>query len=98
MSCGYSSIRHFTSRDDEIWIVRPFLFVWFALMLPLAATLVASFVLTGPFGLATSLTIAFAKTALIYWFFMHLNKERGLSRLTRLPRSAGSSSCFSLFC
>lgn len=43
MSCGYSSIRHFTSRDDEIWIVRPFLFVWFALMLPLAATLVGEF-------------------------------------------------------
>lgn len=60
--------------------------------------LLASFVLTGPFGLATSPTIAFAKTALIYWFLMHLNKERGLSRLTRLPRSAGSSSCFSLFC
>jgi len=65
-------------------IVRPFLLVWLALMLLLAATLGSSFVLTGPFSLATSLTIAFAKTALIYWFFMHLNEERGLSRLTAL--------------
>ncbi|PTM86965.1 cytochrome C oxidase subunit IV family protein [Mycoplana dimorpha] len=63
---------------------HPLLLVWVALMLLLVSTVVASQNLTGPFSLAVNLTIAFAKAALIYWFYMHLRQESGLARLAAL--------------
>ncbi len=55
--------------------------VWLALLALLALTIVASFVLTGPFSLVAGLSIAAVKVVLIYWFFMHLREEDGLTRL-----------------
>lgn len=50
----------------------------------LALTVAASFVLTGPLSLAASMSIAAAKAALVYWFFMHLREEGGLVRLAAI--------------
>ncbi|MEZ2126246.1 MULTISPECIES: cytochrome C oxidase subunit IV family protein [unclassified Sinorhizobium] len=57
---------------------------WIALMLLLAATVVSSFVLTGLPGLTVNLMVAFAKTGIIFWIYMHLNEEPGLSRIAAL--------------
>lgn len=67
--------------------VSPIL-IWLALVVLLAATVGASFVLTGPLGLAVSLTIACAKAGLIYWYFMHLREEGGLQRIAALGAGA----------
>jgi cytochrome c oxidase subunit 4 len=55
--------------------------VWTALLALLLITFGASFVLTGPASVAVSYTVALAKAALIFWFFMHLREESGLVRL-----------------
>lgn len=55
--------------------------VWLALMALLAATVVSSMLLRGSVGLASSLVIALAKAALVFWFFMHLREENGLARI-----------------
>lgn len=60
---------------------RPLIVVWLALLLLLASTVTASFLLTGAASLATGLGIAITKAALVYWFFMRLRSERGLLRL-----------------
>ncbi|MGE0004284.1 MAG: cytochrome C oxidase subunit IV family protein [Parvibaculaceae bacterium] len=60
---------------------RSLLLVWAALLGLLLLTLGASLVLTGPASLLTSLAVALAKAALIFWFFMHLKEETGLLRL-----------------
>lgn len=57
---------------------------WIALMLLLAATVASSLVLKGLPGLAVNLTIAFAKTGIIFWIYMHLKEEPGLSRIAAL--------------
>ena len=62
--------------------------VWLALILLLAGTVGASFVLKGPVGLAVSLAIACAKAGLIYWYFMHLKEEGGLQRIAALGACA----------
>jgi cytochrome c oxidase subunit 4 len=67
---------------------RPLLLAWLALMALLVATVAASFVLSGPISLATSLAIALAKAALIFWFFMHLREEGGLLRLVAIGAGA----------
>jgi cytochrome c oxidase subunit 4 len=62
--------------------------VWLALVMLLAATIAASFILKGPVGLAVSLAIALAKASLIYWYFMHLREEGGLQRIAALGAGA----------
>jgi cytochrome c oxidase subunit 4 len=58
--------------------------VWAALLALLAATVSASFILTGTASLATSLVIALTKAVLIFWFYMHLREESGLVRLVAI--------------
>jgi cytochrome c oxidase subunit 4 len=60
---------------------RSLIAVWGALMALLAATVIGSFLLTGPSSIALSLGIALAKVALVFWFFMQLRRESGLVRV-----------------
>ncbi|HEY6980321.1 cytochrome C oxidase subunit IV family protein [Reyranella sp.] len=55
--------------------------VWGALVALLSLTVGASFLLTGAASIVVSLGIAFAKAALIFWFFMQLRGEHGLIRV-----------------
>lgn len=55
--------------------------VWVTLVALLALTVGASFALTGTASIVVSLGIAFAKTTLIFWFFMQLRSEQGLIRV-----------------
>ena len=64
--------------------LRPLIFAWAALMSLLALTIAASFALTGPLSLVTSMGVATVKAVLVYWFFMHLREEGGLIRLAAL--------------
>ncbi len=52
-----------------------------ALMLLLALTAAATFLPKGPWSLPISLTIAVAKTAVVFLFFMQLRYQRGLVRI-----------------
>ncbi len=52
-----------------------------ALMVLLVLTALATKLPAGPWATATSLTIAFAKLALIFLFFMQLRYQRGLVRI-----------------
>jgi cytochrome c oxidase subunit 4 len=60
---------------------RSLLATWLLLLLLLALTIGASFLLSGAASLTGAFAIATAKTALIYWVFMQLSAERGLVRL-----------------
>ena len=60
---------------------RRLLLTWAALLVLLALTVGASFVLKGPPSLAAGMGIAAAKAALIFWVFMHLSEDRGLLRV-----------------
>jgi len=62
--------------------------VWIGLLVLLAMTVGASFVLSGAPSLAASLGIALAKAALVFWFFMRLRAEGGLVRLIALAAGA----------
>jgi cytochrome c oxidase subunit 4 len=55
--------------------------VWFALLALLGATIGASYLLSGAASAVTSLGIALAKAALIFWYFMQLQGEKGLVRV-----------------
>lgn len=61
--------------------VRPLILTWAALMALLGLTVGATFLPLGPFMPLVNLGIAFAKTALIFWVFMHLRELGGLPRL-----------------
>jgi cytochrome c oxidase subunit 4 len=63
-------------------------FVWSALVGLLLVTVGASFVLTGQVSLMTSMAIALAKAALIFWFFMDLRAQGGLIRLIAIGAGA----------
>jgi cytochrome c oxidase subunit IV len=69
-------------------VVRSFVWTWVSLLALLALTLAASFVLTGALSLASSIGIALAKAALIFWFFMHLREESALLRLVAVGAGA----------
>lgn len=64
--------------------VNPLVLIWVVLMIFLAATVGASFILTGMVGLAFSLAIAIGKSSFIYWRYMHLHEEPGLLRVAAL--------------
>jgi len=55
--------------------------VWLALMALLTGTVGATFLPLGPWLAPINLAIAFAKAALIYWFFMHVREQKWLGRL-----------------
>jgi cytochrome c oxidase subunit IV len=55
--------------------------IWAALTTLLALTVAGSFVFTGASSIVVSIGIAFAKAALILWFFMQISRERGLIRI-----------------
>jgi cytochrome c oxidase subunit 4 len=60
---------------------RPILLTWAALVALVALTVAGSFAFSGTLSLVTWLSIAVAKTALIFWVFMHLREDRGLLRI-----------------
>jgi cytochrome c oxidase subunit IV len=65
--------------------IRRFALVYGLLLLLLATTIASAVLLpTGPVKPFISLAIAFAKAALIYWFYMRLRSEAGLVRLFAL--------------
>jgi cytochrome c oxidase subunit 4 len=57
-------------------------------MMLLALTVGATLAPIGPFKPAANFLIALAKAGLVYWFFMHLSKERGLVRVFALGAGA----------
>jgi cytochrome c oxidase subunit 4 len=61
--------------------IRGLITIWAILLALLALTVAGSFAFTGPTSLVISLGIAFAKAALVYWFFMNLREETGLTRV-----------------
>lgn len=69
----------------EAWT---FIGVWVGLMVLLTLTVAATF---GPFGAVTptiNIVIAFAKAALIYWFFMHVREQGWLARFVAVAAIA----------
>ena len=60
------------------------LVVWAGLMFLLAATLAASFLVSGAASAATGVAIALIKAFLVFWFFMRLRSEGGLIRLAAM--------------
>jgi cytochrome c oxidase subunit 4 len=68
--------------------LHPFVLIWLTLLLLLAGTVGASFLFSGMLGLAVSLTIAAAKSGLIYWRYMHLYEEPPLLRVAALSAAA----------
>ena len=64
--------------------LRPLILVWTGLLVLLALTVTASFLLSGPWGFMFSIGIALAKAGLIFWFYMHLNEAGGVVRLVAL--------------
>ena len=63
----------------RLWI-KPSL-VWLALMLMLVATVASAYIPLGPFNTIINYTIAASKAALVFIFFMHLNRSTGAVRL-----------------
>jgi cytochrome c oxidase subunit IV len=55
--------------------------VWLALMLLLGATMAVTLAPFGSLRPILTTAIAFAKAALILWFFMELRREGGLTRV-----------------
>ena len=58
--------------------------VWAALILLLAATVIAAHLPLGSVKPWISYAIAFAKAALILWFFMEMRKEGVIARLAMM--------------
>ena len=71
-----------SDRDTSalrLWI-KPSL-IWLALLLMLGATVGSAYVPLGPFNTAINYIIAAGKAALVFIFFMHLNRSRASIRL-----------------
>lgn len=64
--------------------MRVYLLIWTVMVVLLAVNVAASFAPLGAFNLVVSLSIAVVKAALIFWFYMHLQRESGLVRLVGL--------------
>jgi cytochrome c oxidase subunit 4 len=79
-----SFIRSSISRGERMRAASPIVLVWLVLLALLATTVGASFVFAGAVGLTISLGVAFAKSGLIYWRYMHLHEEAGLARVAAL--------------
>jgi cytochrome c oxidase subunit 4 len=55
--------------------------VWAALIVLLAATVGATYLLPGPLRLGANMAIAVLKAGLVLWFFMQLDRASGLTRI-----------------
>lgn len=66
----------------------PLVLVWVALMVLLTLTVAATFSPFGAWKPVINMIIAFAKAALIFWFFMHLNEQKWLARLVAIAALA----------
>ena len=64
--------------------LRRMMLVWLALIGLLGLTIGASFVPMGPVQPVASYGIAFAKAALVVWFFMEFRQEGGIARIAGL--------------
>jgi len=62
--------------------------IWLALLLLLASTVAGSLFFTGIVGLMVSLSIAFAKSGMIYWKYMHVGEQPGLLRIAAIAAAA----------
>ncbi|MCD6732795.1 MAG: cytochrome C oxidase subunit IV family protein [Burkholderiaceae bacterium] len=62
-------------------MTRTLVFVWVALMVLLASTLALAYVPLGEGNLVVALAIAFAKSALVVWWFMRLNEASAKTRI-----------------
>ena len=71
-------------------------FVWVALLALFALTLAASYANWGPLSTAVSFAISAAKTALVAWFYMHLDREKGVTRIFSIAGIAWVAILFSL--
>ena len=67
---------------------RTYILTWAGLVMLLGLTILASFVLRDWQSLTASVSIAFAKAALVFWVFMHLNEEGALVRLFAMAAGA----------
>ena len=63
--------------------------VWLALLVLLGLTLGSTFLPLGAMKPVVNIGIAFAKAALIFWFFMHLKEVGGLIRLAAFAGLVG---------
>ncbi|TPE51047.1 cytochrome C oxidase subunit IV family protein [Amaricoccus solimangrovi] len=77
-------------------VTRLLVLTWAALLLLLALTVAASFLLVGPPSLAAGIGIAAAKAALIFWVFMHLREDTGLLRVVAIAAFAWLGILFAL--
>jgi cytochrome c oxidase subunit 4 len=55
--------------------------IWLALLMLLAATIGGSLVFTGTAGIVVSLGIAFTKSGMIFWKYMHVGEQTGPLRV-----------------
>ena len=68
---------------------RTLVLVWVSLLVLLALTLGSTFLPLGAMKPVVNIGIAFAKAALIFWFFMHLREVGGLIRLAAFAGLVG---------
>jgi cytochrome c oxidase subunit 4 len=68
--------------------IRLHVLVWVALMVLLTLTVAATFAPIGAIKGPVNLAIAFAKAALVFWFYMHLRQRPGLERLAAVAAAA----------
>jgi cytochrome c oxidase subunit 4 len=76
--------------------VREDLLVWAGLLILLAITFCVSFAPWGVWSTLVSFTASAAKTALIAYFYMHLKREKGMTRIFALGGVAWLMILFSL--
>lgn len=86
-----------SKQDDREWKqgVQEDLLVWVGLLILLAITFWASLAPWGIGSTIVSFTVSALKTVLIAYFYMHLNKEKGMTRIFAI---AGAVWLTILFC
>lgn len=74
------------SDDDQKWKkgLREDILVWIALLIFLVITFAASLAPWGVWSSIVSFAVSGAKTALIAYFYMHLKREKGMTRIFAL--------------
>ena len=70
--------------------------VWIALLALLVITLGVSYAGLGAWSTALSFLVSAAKTALIAWYYMHLKREKGMTRIFAVAGVAWLVILFSL--
>lgn len=87
-----------THHDDSHWRrgIRRDILVWVWLLLFLGTTFAVSFAPWGAWDTIISFSISAVKTLLIAYFYMHLNQEKGMTRIFALAGIAWLMILFSL--